>query len=77
MEKQIMPTEQKILRAKTLLSIWTRIDKHIAHSERLITLTAQHSFSSESGADALVDKILDRMFKKEKLQKLKIKSKNW
>jgi len=67
------PSQQQISRAKTLLNIWNRIDRHVAHHEKLITLIAQHSFDAGSGADELINKIIDRMFNKERLCILKNK----
>ncbi|MCL2755754.1 MAG: hypothetical protein FWE45_01745 [Firmicutes bacterium] len=68
-----IPTHQKAAQVRTLLAIWPQIDRRIKHNERLVHLTAQHSFSSDVSAENIVDKIIERIYQKERLQIIKNK----
>ena len=58
---------QKFVVAKTLLSALPRMDEYIAHMTRKIDFTATSSALSTMSAEAVVDRILKNMVRKDKI----------
>jgi len=61
---------------KTLLAAYSQFDERIKYNEKLIKRTIDASFSSFMNVETVVDRILDRIIRKEKLISLKNKIEN-